>query len=85
MGGKFEPCPGGMGHLKQNYEFESEVSSPSSGTHELFFEMAEIRNREKKKSSNAVQIVVRLSSVIFWFYSLNSQFSHRSMSRKWQR
>lgn len=85
MGGKFEPCPGGMGHLKRNYEFESEVSSPSSGIHELFLEMVEFKNREKKKSSNAVQIVVRLSSVIFWFYSLNSQCSHRSMSRKWQR
>ena len=85
MGGKFEPCPGGMGHLKRNYEFESEASSPSSGIHELFLEMVEFKNREKKKSSNAVQIVVRLSSVIFWFYSLNSQCSHRSMSRKWQR
>ena len=85
MGGKFEPCPGGMGHLKRNYEFESEVSSPSSGIHELFLEMVEFKNREKKKSSNAVQIVVRLSSVIFWFYSLNIQCSHRSMSRKWQR
>ena len=48
MGGKFEPCPGGMGHLKRNYEFESEVSSPSSGIHELFLEMVEFRNREKK-------------------------------------
>ena len=85
MGGKFEPCPGGMGHLKRNYEFESEASSPSRGIHELFLEMVEFKNREKKKSSNAVQIVVRLSSVIFWFYSLNSQCSHRSMSRKWQR
>lgn len=85
MGGKFEPCPGGMGHLKRNYEFESEASSPSSGIHELFLEMVEFKNREKKKSSNAVQIVVRLSSVIVWFYSLNSQCSHRSMSRKWQR
>lgn len=85
MGGKFEPCPGGMGHLKRNYEFESEASSPSSGIHELFLEMVEFKNRGKKKSSNAVQIVVRLSSVIFWFYSLNSQCSHRSMSRKWQR
>ena len=49
MGGKFEPCPGGMGHLKRNYEFESEVSSPSSGIHELFLEMVEFKNREKKK------------------------------------
>ena len=66
---------GGVGHLNRKYEFESEVSSSFSAIHELFFEMEEFKNGEKKRSSNAVQICVRLSSVIFRFYSLNSQFS----------
>ena len=65
----------GVGHLNRKYEFESEVSSSFSAIHELFFEMEEFKNGEKKRSSNAVQICVRLSSVIFRFYSLNSQFS----------
>ena len=71
VGGKFKPCPGGVGHLNRKYEIESELSSPSSGMHKLFFEMVEFKNREKR-SSNAVLVCVRLSGVIFWYYSLNS-------------
>ena len=75
VGGNFNLASGGVGHLNRKYEFESEVSSSFSAIHELFFEMEEFKNGEKKRSSNAVQICVRLSSVIFRFYSLNSQFS----------
>ena len=75
MGENFNLTPGGVGHLNRKYEFESEVSSSFSAIHELFFEMEEFKNGEKKRSSNVVQICVRLSSVIFRFYSLNSQFS----------
>ena len=75
MGGNFNLASGGVGHLNRKYEFESEVSSSFSAIHELFFEMEEFKNGEKKRSSNAVQICVRLSGVIFRFYSLNSQFS----------
>ena len=48
VGGKFKPCPGGVGYLNRTYEIESELSSPSSGMHKLFFEMVEFKNREKK-------------------------------------
>ena len=48
MGGNFNLASGGVGHLNRKYEFESEVSSPFSGIHELSFEMEEFKNREKK-------------------------------------
>ena len=72
VGGKFEPCPGGVGHLNRKYELELEVSSPASGKNGLFLQMVKFKNRGKKRSSNAVQIFLRLSSAIFRFYSLNS-------------
>ena len=49
MGGNFNLASGGVGHLNRKYEFESEVSSSFSAIHELFFEMEEFKNGEKKK------------------------------------
>ena len=37
--GNLNLAPGGVGHLNGKYEFESEVSSPFSRIHELFFEI----------------------------------------------
>ena len=48
VGGNFNLASGGVGHLNRKYEFESEVSSPFSAIHELFFEMEEFKNGEKK-------------------------------------
>ena len=48
MGGKFEPFPGGVGHLNRKYELELEVSSPASGKNELFLQIVKFKNRGKK-------------------------------------
>ena len=48
VGGKFKPCPGGVGHLNRKYEIESELSSPFTAIHELFLEMEEFKKRKKK-------------------------------------
>ena len=48
VGGNFNLASGGVGHLNRKYEFESEVSSPFTAIHELFFEMEEFKKRKKK-------------------------------------
>ena len=68
VGGNFNLASGGVGHLNRKCQVLSPLYTSS------FLRWKNLR-KGKKKSSNVVQICVRLSSVIFRFYSLNSQFS----------
>ena len=57
MGGNFNLASGGVGHLNRKYEFESEVSSPFTAIHELFFETEEFKKRKKKGLQTLCKLV----------------------------
>ena len=57
VGGNFNLASGGVGHLNRKYEFESEVSSPFTAIHELFFEMEEFKKRKKKSLQTLCKFV----------------------------
>ena len=57
VGGNFNLASGGVGHLNRKYEFESEVSSPFTAIHELFFEMEEFKKRKKKGLQTLCKLV----------------------------